>query len=46
MGKFLFNCLSLNGVPLENNGGDASKGSHWEKDIFYNEYMTNEVTSN
>ena len=35
-----FNCPSLTGVPLENEGTSGSLGSHWEKDIFYNEYMT------
>ena len=41
-----FNCPQLTGVPLEDDGGNGSLGHHWEKDIFYNEYMTNEVTSN
>ncbi len=41
-----FNCPSLTGVPLENDGGDGSKDNHWEKDIFYNEYMTSELTDN
>ena len=41
-----FNCPSLTGVPLENEGTSGSLGSHWEKDIFYNEYMTSSVTSN
>ena len=41
-----FNCPSLTGVPLENEGGQGSIGSHWEKDIFYNEYMTSQLTSN
>ena len=25
-----FNCSSINKVPLENQGGDGSVGSHWE----------------
>ena len=35
-----FNCDSLIGAPLENDGGSGTGGSHWEKDIFYNEYMS------
>ena len=44
--KNYFNCPSLTGVPLENEGTSGSLGSHWEKDIFYNEYMTSSITSN
>lgn len=34
-----FNCPNLQGVPLENNGGDGSAGSHWEKLFLPQEYM-------
>lgn len=34
-----FNCPSIQGVPLENNGGDGSAGSHWEKTFMPQEYM-------
>ncbi len=34
-----FNCPSIAGVPLENNGGDGSAGSHWEKTFLPQEYM-------
>ena len=38
-----FNCSTLEGVPLENGGGDGSAGSHWEKLYLSNTYM-NSVT--
>lgn len=34
-----FGCQQVQGVPLEDNGGSGSKGSHWEKQIFPNEVM-------
>lgn len=34
-----FGCSSIPGVPLENNGGDGSAGSHWEKLFLPQEYM-------
>lgn len=34
-----FGCPSIPGVPLENNGGDGSAGSHWEKLFLPQEYM-------
>lgn len=34
-----FNCPSLIGMPLENNGGSGSANSHWEKLFLPSEYM-------
>jgi hypothetical protein len=34
-----FQCSTVNGMPLENNGGDGSANSHWEKLFLPNEYM-------
>ncbi|EGR33955.1 leishmanolysin family protein, putative [Ichthyophthirius multifiliis] len=34
-----FNCPNLFGMPLENNGGQGSAGSHWETTVIQNEYM-------
>lgn len=34
-----FGCNTIPGVPLENNGGDGSAGSHWEKLFLPQEYM-------
>lgn len=34
-----FSCNSITGIPLENNGGDGSAGSHWEKTFLPQEYM-------
>jgi leishmanolysin len=34
-----FNCPSISALPLENNGGDGSAGSHWEKLFLPQEYM-------
>ncbi|KAL4478585.1 hypothetical protein ABPG74_006820 [Tetrahymena malaccensis] len=33
-------CPTINGMFLENQGGDGSMGSHWERDLIKNEYMT------
>ena len=35
-----FNCNTLDGVELENQGSSGTAGSHWEKRLFDNEYMT------
>jgi leishmanolysin-like peptidase len=35
-----FNCPTLPGVELEDAGSSGTAGSHWEKRIFNNEYMT------
>lgn len=34
-----YNCDSIDGLPLENDGTDGTKDSHWEKTYFPNEYM-------
>lgn len=39
-----YKCDSITGVYLEDEGGDGSKGSHWEKIYFGNELMTAEST--
>lgn len=38
-----FGCNDLEGVPLENGGGDGSANSHWEKLFLSNTYM-NSIT--
>ncbi|EAR86011.2 leishmanolysin family protein (macronuclear) [Tetrahymena thermophila SB210] len=35
-----YNCPSINGMYLENQGGSGSMGSHWERDLLSNEFMT------
>jgi len=35
-----FNCSTLEGAYLENQGGGGSASSHFERRIFYNEFMT------
>ena len=34
-----FNCTTLNGVPLENQGSTGSAGSHWEARYMLGDYM-------
>ena len=34
-----FNCGSLPGIPLENQGGEVSIGSHWESRYMLGDYM-------
>ena len=34
-----FNCENLEGIPLENQGGDGSAGSHWESRYMLGDYM-------
>ena len=34
-----YNCTTLNGVPLESQGGTGSAGSHWEARYMLGEYM-------
>lgn len=38
--KTYFNCNSITGVYLENEGGETSESSHFEKILFGNEIMT------
>jgi hypothetical protein len=35
-----FNCPTIEGAYIENEGGSGSAGSHFERRIFYNDYMT------
>lgn len=42
--KTYFDCPSLEGLPLENEGSDGSVGSHFEKTVFGNELMTAKIT--
>ncbi|KAL4488340.1 hypothetical protein ABPG72_019190 [Tetrahymena utriculariae] len=35
-----YNCPTLDSLPMENQGGSGSFGSHWERDLIQNEYMT------
>jgi hypothetical protein len=37
--KKYFNCDSIEGVELEDQGGTGSSGSHWEQRILLGEYM-------
>ena len=34
-----FNCTTLNGVPLENQGSEGSAGAHWESRYMLGDYM-------
>jgi leishmanolysin len=38
--KLYFNCPSLDGLDLEDEGDSASIGSHWERKLLFNELMT------
>ena len=40
-----FNCSSVRGVPLEDDGGDGSKGGHFERIVFGDETMVSEDVS-
>jgi len=40
-----FDCSTLDGVELENQGSSANWGSHWEKRIFGDELMVAQATS-
>ncbi|EDO33070.1 predicted protein, partial [Nematostella vectensis] len=41
-----FNCSSLEGAELENQGGPGTELAHWEKRVFENEGMTGAFTQN
>ncbi|EFO20021.2 hypothetical protein LOAG_08471 [Loa loa] len=41
-----FNCSDLEGAELENQGGDGTAFTHWEKRLFENEAMTGTHTQN
>ena len=44
--KKFFNCDTLKGVPLEDNGSQGSAGSHWEKTVLGNEFMVANTVAN
>jgi len=44
--KKYFNCPNLEGVPVENAGGEGSAGSHWEKVVLGNEIMVADQVAN
>ena len=39
-----FACSSLPAMPLENDGGAGTAGSHWEQTAVYDEYMVGIAT--
>lgn len=41
-----FNCSTLEGAELENQGGDGTALAHWEKRVFENEGMTGTFSQN
>lgn len=41
-----FNCSTLEGAELENQGGPGTEMAHWEKRLFENEGMTGAFTQN
>lgn len=44
IGRSYFNCPTLRGVEIEDEGGPSSQGSHWEKRILYNEVLQSQAT--
>eukprot|EP00163_Fabomonas_tropica_P005191 TRINITY_DN1465_c0_g1_i1.p1 TRINITY_DN1465_c0_g1~~TRINITY_DN1465_c0_g1_i1.p1 ORF type:complete len:516 (+),score=104.34 TRINITY_DN1465_c0_g1_i1:927-2474(+) len=44
--KAHFGCNSVTGGLLEDQGGGGTGGSHWEKRLYLNEYMTGSASSN
>lgn len=43
-GKTHFSCSTFQGIPMENEGGSGSAGTHWEKLYLGNEIMTSQMT--
>lgn len=41
-----FECPTLDGAELEDGGTSSTKGSHWEKRLFANDYMTGSSSNN
>ena len=41
--KKYYNCDNINGVQLEEYGGEVTAGSHWESRILLGEYMIGEI---
>ncbi|XP_011410372.1 PREDICTED: leishmanolysin-like peptidase [Amphimedon queenslandica] len=46
VGRRHFNCSTLEGVQLEDQGGPATIATHWEKRVVENEAMTGYITVN
>lgn len=44
IGRRYFNCPTLRGVEIEDEGGPSSQGGHWEKRILYNEVLQSQAT--
>ncbi|CAD8138790.1 unnamed protein product [Paramecium pentaurelia] len=45
--QYHFNCTTLKGLQMENNGGSGTQGSHFERNLYYNEIMTgSDMTGN
>ncbi|CAK72834.1 unnamed protein product (macronuclear) [Paramecium tetraurelia] len=45
--QYHFNCTTLKGMQMENNGGSGTQGSHFERTLYYNEIMTgSDMTGN
>jgi hypothetical protein len=40
LAKQYYGCDDIDGMPLENDGGSGSKGAHWERSLFGDEFMT------
>lgn len=41
-----FGCSNTSvGAAIEDEGGSGSLGSHWERKVFYDDYMTSSVWS-
>jgi len=38
--KQFYQCQAIKVVPLENDGGSGTAGTHFEKTVFFNEVMT------
>jgi leishmanolysin len=38
-----FGCTTLEGLPIENQGGPGTAGSHWEKEFMPSEFMSGSV---
>eukprot|EP00455_Lapot_gusevi_P004587 TRINITY_DN11889_c0_g1_i7.p1 TRINITY_DN11889_c0_g1~~TRINITY_DN11889_c0_g1_i7.p1 ORF type:complete len:398 (+),score=16.36 TRINITY_DN11889_c0_g1_i7:49-1242(+) len=44
-GKEYFQCSTMTGVEIEDQGGSGTAGSHWEKRILYTEYICGILSS-
>jgi len=39
-----FSCTTMIGAQIEDGGGSGTAGSHWEKRVFNNEYLTGSIS--